>query len=92
MEADYDIATIRETFLLVQNIQGVPKNALSERYWSYSALAQSPFAGTSFVWRLIFWSFLTKTNPQVMSMVKFSPIAINFGYDFVLVVLFWDTL
>ena len=42
-------------------IQGVPKNALSECCWSHSALAQSPFAGTPCVWRLIFWSFLTKT-------------------------------
>ena len=27
-----------------------------------SALAQSPFAGTPCVWRLILWSFLTKTK------------------------------
>ena len=27
-----------------------------------------------------------------MSIVKFSPIAPNFGYDFVLLVHFWDTL
>ena len=27
-------------------LQGVPKNALSDCCWSYSALAQSPFAGT----------------------------------------------
>ena len=32
-------------------------------------------------------------RPQVMSMVEFSPTALNFGYDFVLLVhLFWDTL
>ena len=37
---------------------------------------------------------LTKTKPsQVMFMVKFCPTALNFGYDFVLLVhLFWDTL
>ena len=29
---------------------------------------------------------------QVMFMVKFSPTALNFGYDFVLLVLFGDTL
>ena len=30
---------------------------------------------------------------QIMSMVKFSPTALNFGYDFVLLVhLFWDPL
>ena len=42
------------------HVQGVTKNALSECCWSHSALAQSPFAGTPYVWRLIFWSFLTK--------------------------------
>ena len=30
-------------------------------------------------------------RPQVMSMVKFSPIALNFGYDFVLLVHFFGT-
>ena len=44
------------------------------------------------VWRLIFGRFLLKISriklPQVMSMVKFSPIALNFGYDFVLLVHF----
>ena len=44
------------------HVQGVTKNALSECCWSHSALAQSPFAGTPYVWRLIFWSFLTKTK------------------------------
>ena len=29
---------------------------------------------------------------QVMLMVKFSPTALNFGFDFVLLVHFWDTL
>ena len=43
-------------------IQSVPKNAFSECCWSQSALAQSPFAGTPCVWRLIFLSFLTKTK------------------------------
>ena len=42
------------------DIQGVPKNALSECCWSHSALAQSPFAGTPCVWRLIFGLFLSK--------------------------------
>ena len=30
-------------------------------------------------------------RPQVMSMVKFSPTALNFGYDFVLLVHFFGT-
>ena len=38
------------------------KNAISECFWSHSALAQSPFAGTPWVRILIFWSFLTKTK------------------------------
>ena len=40
----------------------VPKNALSKCCWGHSALAQSPFAGIPCVWRLIFWSFLTKAK------------------------------
>ena len=47
------------------NIQGVPeKNALSECCWSHSALAQSQVASIPCVWKLIFWSFLTKTKPD----------------------------
>ena len=53
----------------------------------------SEVASTPCVWKLIFRSFLTKTKPsQVMFMVKFSPTALNFCYDFVLLVHFWDTL
>ena len=62
------------------------KNASSECCWGHSALAPSPFIGTPCVWRLIFGRFLLRLSrikrPQVMSMVKFSPIALNFGYDF----------
>ena len=59
-------------------VQDVPKSDLSECCWSHSALAQSQLAGTSCVWKLIFWSFLTKTKPvirpfQVIFMVKFNP-------------------
>ena len=44
-------------------IQGVPKkSALSECCWSHNALAQSPFAGTPCVRKMIFWSFHTKTK------------------------------
>ena len=44
-------------------LQGLPKNCtFSECCWSHSKLAQSPFAGTPCVRRLIFWSFLTKTK------------------------------
>ena len=74
------------------------KNALSECCWSHSSLAQSSFAGTPCVWRLIFWSFLTKTKEDQappshvngpLTMVKFSPIAFNICYDFVLLVQFF---
>ena len=44
------------------NIQGVPKNALSECYWTNSTLAQSSEADTPCVWKSIFWLFLTKTK------------------------------
>ena len=72
-------------------LQGVPKNALSECHWSHSALAQSQVTGTPCVWKLIFWSFITKTKPdqaflRLLFMVKFCPTALNFGYGFVLIV------
>ena len=52
-------------------------------------MAQSQVAGNPYVWKLIFWSFLIKTKPdQVTFMVKFGPTALNFGYDFVLLVHF----
>ena len=72
---------------------GCPKkNALSECCWSYSALAESPFAGTPCVLRLIFLLRLSRIKrPQVISMVKFSPIALNFGNEFVLFVHFFGT-
>ena len=54
-----------EVFVIfTKDLQGVPKNALSEYCWSHSALAQSQVAGTLYVWKLIFWSFLTKTKPD----------------------------
>ena len=37
-------------------------NALSECYWTHSALAQSPVADSHCVQKSIFWSFLTKTK------------------------------
>ena len=68
------------------------KNALLECCWSHSALAQSQVAGTPCVWKLIFWSFLTKTKPDQAfpSHVhgKIRPTALNIGYDFVLLVHF----
>ena len=62
------------------------------------AQAQSPVAGTTRGWELIFWSFLIKNNSrikrsQVVFMGKFGPIALNDVYDlFLLVIFFWDTL
>ena len=77
-------------------ITGCPKKKwLIECCWSHGAHGQSPLAGTPWVWKLLFWSFLTKTSrikrSQVMSMVKFSPKAFNFGYEFVLLVIFFRT-
>ena len=49
-------------------------------------------------WKVFFWSSLTNTKQdqappsQVMSIVEFSPTALNFGYDFVLLVQFFGTL
>ena len=85
----------RNIFFKIQG--GVPKNAFSECCWSHSALAESEVASTPCVWKLIFGCFLLRLSlikpSQVMFMVKVSPTALNFGYDFILLVhLFWDTL
>ena len=40
------------------------KHALSECYWSHSALAQTQVTGTPCEKKLIFWSFLAKTKPD----------------------------
>ena len=79
------------------HVQGAPKNALSECCWSHSALAQTQVTSTPCVWKLIFGRFLLRLSlikpSQVMFMVKFSSTALNFDYDFVLLVhFFWDTL
>ena len=97
-------ANLQVNFLVLRNTTrreeertGCPKNALSECCWSHSALAQSQVAGNSFVWKLIFWSFLTKTMPDQAFPSHFhgkiSPTTLNFVYDFVLLVHFFcDTL
>ena len=45
-----------------QIIQGVPKKVLIECCWSHSAPVQSLVAGTSWAWKILFCSFLTKTK------------------------------
>ena len=60
-------------------------------------MAQSQVAGTSCVRKQIFDRFLLRLSLikpfQDIFMVKFSPIALNFGYDFALLTpFFWDTL
>ena len=70
---------------------------LIEGHWSHGAQAQSPAlaVGTTCAWNVFFGRFLLRLSrikrPQVMSMVKLSPIALNFGYDFVLLVHFFGT-
>ena len=72
-------------------------NALSECYWTHSALAQSPVADTPCVWQSIFGSFLLRLSrikpSQVVYMVKFGSTVLNFAYDFFFISkFFWDTL
>ena len=71
------------------------KNALSECCWSHSALAQSQVSSTPCVWKLIFGRFVLRLclfkPSQVIFMIKFSPTALSFGYDFVLLVHFFGT-
>ena len=56
--------------------------------WGHSALAQSQVAGTLYVLKLFFGRFLLRLSlikpNQVIFMIKFSPTALNFGYDLVL--------
>ena len=79
----------------MSHVEGSQKNALPECCWSHSALAQTQVTGTPCLWKLIFWSFLAKTKPNqaFASYVhgKFSPTALNFDYDFVLLVHFFGT-
>ena len=81
-------------YLHYAHVKGVPKHVLIEWCWSHGAHHRRNHQGLA--WKLFFWSFLTKTKqdqvPQVMSMVRFSPTALNFDYDFVLLVHFSDTL
>ena len=69
------------------SIQGAPKKLLTESYWSHVAQAQSPVAGNRCVWKNVFWSYLSKTkHDQVMSMGKLGPMALNFAWDFFMLV------
>lgn len=49
-------------------------------------LVQSPKDGTPWAWKMLFGRFLLRLSKikrsQVMSMGKFDPTALNFGYDF----------
>ena len=69
--------------------QGVPKNVLIECCWSHGAQAQSPVVGTTWAWKVFFWSFLTKTKqdqapPSHVQGKIWPDTALNIGYDFVL--------
>ena len=67
------------------DLQGVAKNVPIECCWNQGANAQSPVVGTTWAWKVFFGRFLLRLSRikrlQVMSMVKFSPTALNFGYD-----------
>ena len=69
------------------------KNLSIECCLSHDAQAQSLLVFTTWAWKVFFGRFFLRLSkikrPQVMSMVKFRPIALNFGYDFVLLVLFF---
>ena len=63
------------------------KKWLIEWCWSHGAQAQSPVAGNPWAWKMFFGRLIIlrlcriKCSP-VMCLVKFSPTALNFGYDF----------
>ena len=80
--------TIQRVFLVRR--QGVPKKGTNRMHWSHGAQSQSPVIGKTWAWKVFFGRFLLRLSrikrPQVMSMVKFGPTTLNFGYDFVLLV------
>ena len=68
------------------NIQGIPKKGNNRMCWSHCAPVQSPLAGTPWAWKMRTARFLLRLRRikrlQDISMGKFGPIALNFGYDF----------
>ena len=68
--------------------------------WCHGApQAQSPVVGTTWAWKVFFWSFLTKIMQDQVppkscpwSNLAQKATALNFGHDFVLLVRFWDIL
>ena len=69
------------------------KNVLIECCWSHGAHCTGSITSGSGWHHLGLLRLNRIKRPQVMFMVKFSPTALNFGYDFVLLVhLFWDIL
>ena len=63
--------------------------------WSHGAQAQSPVVGTTWGWKVFFDRFLLRLSwikrSKVRSMVKLSPTALIFGFDFILLVHFFGT-
>ena len=85
------------TFLLyIDGIQGVRKRtdfqnaAGATVHWLNHHLPAPLVSGEWFFGRFLLRLSKIK-RPQVMSMVKFSPITLNFRYDFVLFVIFFGT-
>ena len=73
------------------------KNALSESYWTHSAMAQTPVADTPLCLEINFWSFPTKTKQDqaLPSHVhgKVWPHSAQFRLWFLSIsTFFWDTL
>ena len=49
--------------MIIQANTGCPKkNVLIECCWSHGAQAKPPVVGTTWLWKVFFWSFLTKTR------------------------------
>ena len=82
-----------DNFRIFLNVQGVPKKTHFQNaagatvHWLNHHLPAPLVSGDWFFGRFLLRLSRIK-RPQVMSMVKFSPIALNFGCDFVLLVLF----
>ena len=71
----YSINATWTSFSLIQImnvIQGVQKKMTLECCWNHGAQAKSPVAGNPFVWKNVFWSFVTRGRVQKNKMEMFN--------------------
>ena len=91
----WNVLTFNGTF--DDNTWSPKKKWQTECYWSNSARAQSPLAGSLCYWQIVFWSFVTKTKKDQALIRhvhgKIWPCSTQFGLGFLSVSYFsWKKL